>query len=645
MADGNSPSFTQKVNMSVFIEPFGGPTHPLNALDRFPDSIYHKTPDTHFVRFMYSLLGPAGLGWIKKQYLEAKLTLYAQGFNSFQIEKYYGDPFSFGRILEEELPEDPEGLLTREEWEKIKAKDESYRSRAITFFNAARAGGTPEGMELAAQSGLNHPAFIWENYKSLFDAHSDEPLGLPNYGRTTSTEEFIVIPRQTVSRSEQQVIFFAEVTASEGTFQLLFNGHETPFLPYTANNFEIEEALQALSNIGKGNVLVTGGPNPNPITITFTGLLSNQDVPTIEAVSRIKDNEGNPIQMFVRSLVGGVKSVDEVAVLSDEYQHNAQTAIDYLRPLNTLPTPNSGSGTRTRQYFGSIHASSSYIEGIKFVTGSENIDWPKPDSLNWVEPGKEVESKRIQGDLQAHYVAYHTISNVTSSTTHVGRYDVRATSNFDFLAAISDDSRVFGAINAIPACASPMEITSNLEGEEIFPLVEGQISATPIEGQVTIQPSTWWSSQERTAPNTETLTVDLGNTRLINWITFEVTRKPAFIRVEYDKNDAEEPAWDRVTLLSRANGLAVYQGETYDSSVIYTTTLPPWQSVKLFFRDSQNYNIATRYLRVTFSRPSPGEGQLEPFVDPPSHELIPYSIDVRNLRVGRYADASPTWTQ
>lgn len=683
MTDVNSPIFTEQVDQSVFLEPLGGPNDPLSSLDRFPDALYNKSPETHFIRFMYSLLGGAGVGWIKQQYLEAKLALYAQGFSAFNIEKYYGDPFQFGRILEEQLPSDPEGLLTREEWDKIKVKDESYRSRAITFFNAVRAGGTPEGIELAAQSGLNHPAFVVENYKYLFDIHSDQPLGLPYYGRTLATEEFIVVPRQEVSQTEQQIIGFAEATAASGSFQLEYNGENTNFLPYTASQFEVEAALTKLGQIGKEGVTVKGGPNPNPFVITFRGPLSNQKVPTIKVVSKLLNNLEEPIPMYVRVLVGGVDPVDEVVVLSDEYQHNAQTAIDYIRPLASLPTPASGAGTRTRQEFKTVHSTSNYAEAIKYVTGSESVKWPEPDSLNWIEPGKEKESKRIEGDLQAHYTAYHTISGVTAYTSealedpeyaellsvlekykseHVGRYDPRANELFPYFSSEIDNSLVYAAKDSLPPCSIPMEITTNLEEETLNPLIEGQLWAAAIDedgsGEINLQNTNWWSSLERHAPAEEVLEIDLGETRIANWITFEITRKPCFIELDFDQEDqvvnyqgtgasaiinyTQPREFQRVSLWSgfyRELGVPPEDiaGIAYDSSQ------PPWQQVKVFFRDQNQHNICTRFLRLIFKRPEAGELLSAPFVDPVSHLPIPYSIDVRNIRVGRYAGASPTW--
>lgn len=670
ITDASAPTYTQQVEQSFFIEPLGGPGNPAGLLDRFPDELYSKSPETHFIKFMYSLLGPAGVGWIKKQYLDAKLKLYAQGFDGFDIEKYYGDPFRFGRILLEQLPDDPSGLLTRDQWDAIKSRDESYRNRSITYFNALRAGGTPHGLELAAQSGLNHPAFIVENYKALFDAHSDEPLGLDHYGQTTATEEFIVIPRKEMSSTEIQVISFGSVAGVSGGFILGFRGVTTDLIPYDANNFEVEAALKALGTIQSDGVKVTGGPNPNPFLVQFAGRLSNQNVPTLTVSSSISDNLGEAVGLTIRTLVGGVESVDEIVHVSDELNHNMQTAIDFLRPLNSLPSTYDGTATKTQQVYRTVAASSRYTEAIKYVTGSDQATWPPLDNLNWIEPGKEKEARRIRGDLQQHYVSYHTPSKLAaytdsaledpsylSSTSileqykseHVGQYDPRATSDFSFLAHALDNSLVFTSTNALPACSEPMEVTS-VDDVTGSPLVRGSISADAINSNgndgIALSNRGWWSSLERTAPSTDYLEIDLGSVRVTNWISFDITTKPFAISLDYDYLDYDpHREWASVSGWNGVRQSGVSQGVSYLAVTNSNSTLPPWTNVKIFFRDSNQHNIATRFLRLTFARPE-GEASdsLNPFIEHRTGVSIPYSVDLKNLRVGRYTGGStPIW--
>ncbi len=60
-----------------------------------------------------------------------------------------------------------------------------------------------------------------------------------------------------------------------GTFTLTFNGQTTAPIAYNAANTAIDAALEALSNVGAGNVAVTG---TGPFTVTFGGALANRDV-------------------------------------------------------------------------------------------------------------------------------------------------------------------------------------------------------------------------------------------------------------------------------------------------------------------------------------------------------------------------------
>ncbi|QDT89881.1 Calx-beta domain-containing protein [Gimesia algae] len=69
---------------------------------------------------------------------------------------------------------------------------------------------------------------------------------------------------------------------SGGTFTLSFEGEETTPLSYNASNSDIKAALEALSTIGTGNVLVSGGNiNGADVSVTFVGDLSKQDVSSL----------------------------------------------------------------------------------------------------------------------------------------------------------------------------------------------------------------------------------------------------------------------------------------------------------------------------------------------------------------------------
>lgn len=75
-------------------------------------------------------------------------------------------------------------------------------------------------------------------------------------------------------------------TPAGGTFTLTFSGQTTSAIAYNASAAVVATALEALSNIGTGNVTTSGGPLPGtPVTVTFTGELASTDVALMTANS------------------------------------------------------------------------------------------------------------------------------------------------------------------------------------------------------------------------------------------------------------------------------------------------------------------------------------------------------------------------
>ena len=81
----------------------------------------------------------------------------------------------------------------------------------------------------------------------------------------------------TTTASEVQTI---SVTATGGTFTVSYNGVTTAAQAYNVATATLQTALQGLSTVGSGNVLVTGTPGTT-YTCTFASALANQDVQTL----------------------------------------------------------------------------------------------------------------------------------------------------------------------------------------------------------------------------------------------------------------------------------------------------------------------------------------------------------------------------
>lgn len=82
------------------------------------------------------------------------------------------------------------------------------------------------------------------------------------------------------------------VNASGGTFTLTFDGQTTAAIAWNASAATVQSALEALSNISSGDVLVQGGPFPTtftniPIYVEFKGQYLNENVPAMTATSSL----------------------------------------------------------------------------------------------------------------------------------------------------------------------------------------------------------------------------------------------------------------------------------------------------------------------------------------------------------------------
>jgi len=84
---------------------------------------------------------------------------------------------------------------------------------------------------------------------------------------------------QTVSPLNEIQTFKINNNPTSGTFTLTYSGQTTSAIAYNASLATITAALEALSNIAPGDVLLTGGPLPQrTVTIEFKGALAATDV-------------------------------------------------------------------------------------------------------------------------------------------------------------------------------------------------------------------------------------------------------------------------------------------------------------------------------------------------------------------------------
>lgn len=77
-------------------------------------------------------------------------------------------------------------------------------------------------------------------------------------------------------------------TPTGGTFTLTYSGQTTAAIAYNATASAVQSALEALSNIGVGDVSCTGGPFPGAaVDVEFTGALAGTNVTQMTATSSL----------------------------------------------------------------------------------------------------------------------------------------------------------------------------------------------------------------------------------------------------------------------------------------------------------------------------------------------------------------------
>lgn len=96
------------------------------------------------------------------------------------------------------------------------------------------------------------------------------------FNEPTSSKRYWDKSAAFVVQAELDEVQTVQITGSPtaGTFTLTFGAQTTATLNWNATAAQMQTALQALSSIGAGNCLVTGGPGPGTaFTVEFTGTL------------------------------------------------------------------------------------------------------------------------------------------------------------------------------------------------------------------------------------------------------------------------------------------------------------------------------------------------------------------------------------
>lgn len=462
-------------------------------------------------------------------------------------------------------------------------------------------------------------------------------------------------------------------TGTTGTYTAYVGNTQTYPLPYNCTAAAMQTALWALPVIGAGNVMVTGGPLPDqPIVISLINELADITLPPLiiytssDPVTGIVNSTGVVNQMAdvtgsytsisstVTTALMGAGGDKQTKDMSPAEEQAMLLALDQIRPVNSFITTQSGRSTTTRLPSSTVFAPSTYTEVLRYETGNSGVIWPPTDNVHWIQSGIENEAPRPVDSVQQHYQGFHNVAGITSYTeqalndanyasgtattpiwqtywnTHVGPFTSAQSTLYPLLAQFQDPAQQFLPTLALAPSPEPLVINTSVDGmgiiNDLYPVDYLSLSGVPQLSKT----QTFWSSVERAPSSAQTdssdyLEIDLGTPQAVNYLYFEATNKPYQISVDYDTLD-QSPARNFVPVQLMPPSVATsITTLAYDAS-----RTNPWTTVELFFTNSINSLIFTRFIRIRFQR-SPGNS---PFFSSIGG-YTPYSIEVRNLRIGR----------
>lgn len=669
------PQYSANIDNGVAIEPQKAPPNPSILIDNnyFPEEVFDTSPDSLLFKFFQSLVGPSGIGWLRKNLFEARMILEEHGFQNNQLDQFYSNPLNLSRNITntpfaESYTEDPKGILTREEWNVLKSKDEAYRSRILDFLHAARLGNTPEGIKLAARSAVGYSFDLIENYQYMFDQHSDEVIGLESfrsekYSKIYNANEITLIPNQEKSQTLIKKITFANSEGVGVHFETISSGYITIKLAGEVaeinwdittgiTSFDIETALANFNAVGTGNVLVTGDIASGFIVKLFNHYSDIVDQ-SFDVESQLFDkyNLDIPISATVETSWFNQPSV-EVRSLNEYDSKLVDSAVEKLKPVNSYISYGQGQGVYENQEINTVASSSKYFEVIKYVKGSNKIQWPTPNAIYWIEAGIEKESPKVLNDLQQHYKYFHKPVSIISysndvapltfpvdpinfnKSQHSGFFNKEFADTFSLSDYLQNSKRELSQVDkvdyAIASFPEPLAITSRADQyaasyvNGIYPMTDELLTIVQQTSDYTNK-SNFWASVEA-VDGSESLEIDLGAPKAVNFVTFQIFKTPLDIEISYDK--LGQGGTRSFVPVTPDSNFPFASSMHFDSSEIRL----PWRYITFSFFDKYGDIPFTQYIKIKFTRRN--NEAFQSTVNGQTRNN-PWPVLVKNLRIGR----------
>lgn len=316
-----------------------------------------------------------------------------------------------------------------------------------------------------------------------------------NFTLSVDGQTTIPIAGRTTAYNKVQTI---TVDATGGTFTITYSGQTTSALAFNASGATITTALDALSNLAPGDIVVTGGPGASgggtPYTLTYGGTLAATNTPTVTT------NAG--------SLTGGAGTAAVATTVIGAPAFNAANVQDALEDLSTVGAGNvtvTGSGPLVVTFGGDLTHSdvaTIVVDNTNATGGNVTVATTSATGPLAVERSQTVRVYGTPGAVQ-------TITRTSTGGTFTLTYDGQETGTITGASSLTA-AAIQTALRALSNLADdevavtgstggPFTVTFTFDSnpDSVEALVVDDTSATGGDVTVTQQVPVWNPSTER----------------------------------------------------------------------------------------------------------------------------------------------------
>lgn len=265
---------------------------------------------------------------------------------------------------------------------------------------------------------------------------------------------FIVTTKIGSGSNEIQVVTIGG-TVTGGTFTLTYAGQTTGNIAYNASAATVDAALEALSNIGAGDVTTTGSDG-GPWTVEFTGALAATDVVPLIGDDTLLTATNEEQIITLASATGGTFTLSFGGQTTSGIAYNAaagtvETALEGLSTIGSSNVSVSGSagGPWTVEFIGSLRGT----DVAQITIDASSLTGVLAASIAETTPGSG-------GFNEQWHLSMYNASCVSGSARVAGNASV---SGGTFTIKIERDSTTVMQTGAIAYDAAPEDVMAAFE--------------------------------------------------------------------------------------------------------------------------------------------------------------------------------------